>query len=52
MKITKLGHVVALAGFWIGSIIAGVNGAAVWQAIITGTAFAIAILVITSGATE
>ena len=52
MKITILGNIVALVGFLIGMVLADISGAAEWQSLIAGAAWAIAFVVIVPGATE
>ena len=49
MKITMLGNVVAFTGFLIGAVIASLGGAEIWQEVIAGTAFAIALLAVVPG---
>ena len=52
MKIIIRGNVVALVGYLAGLFLADIGGAEIWQALIAGAANAIALLVITPGATE
>ena len=52
MEITIRGNFVTVVGYLAGLYLADIGGAEVWQALIAGAANAIALLVITPGATE